>query len=81
VQSQRYVRELKGSFKVLQDPNVANYFSKYKAQGSSVDALVKNMSGQGLSFAPAAPGDEPSYTALHTDMVTYVTRLQQTSGR
>jgi hypothetical protein len=80
VQSMRYVRELKQSFKVLQDPNVADYFSKYKAQGGTVDQLVQNMSGQGLKFAPAAPGDEPSYTALHTDMVAYVTRLQQVGG-
>ncbi len=78
VQASRYARELKDSLKVLQDPNVANYFNnKWKAQGNTVGELVANMTSQGLHFAPASASDEPSYTALHRAMVTYEYRLRQ----
>lgn len=81
VQASRFVKELKGSLKVLQDPNVAMYFNgSYKARGQTVADLVANMSSQGLKFAPAAPGDEPSYTSLHQSMVTYNTRLREMSS-
>ena len=49
-------------------------------EGNTVAELVANMTGQGLRFAPAASGDEPSYTALHRAMVTYVFRLKQAAG-
>jgi hypothetical protein len=82
VQSSRYVHELKDSLKVLMDPNAANYFNdKWKAQGDTVDQLVAYMTGQGLHFAAATSGDEPSYTALHRAMVTYVSRLKSISGQ
>jgi hypothetical protein len=82
VQVTRYLRELKDSLKVLQDPNVANYFnSRYRAQGDTVLALVQNMSTRGLRFAPAASGDEPSYTALHRALVTYDYRLHMAGAR
>ncbi len=82
VQSTRYLHELKDSLKVLQDPNVANYFNnKWQARGSTVAELVANMTSQGLRFAPAAAGDEPSYTSLHRAMVTYEDRLRQGGTR
>jgi hypothetical protein len=82
VQSTRYVHELKDSLRGLQDPNVANYFNgKWKAEGNTVAELVANMTGQGLKFAPATSGDEPTYTVLHRAMVTYVYRLKQVAGQ
>ena len=33
--------------------------------------LVRNMTGKGLRFAPATPGDEPAYLALHRALVIY----------
>jgi hypothetical protein len=81
IQASRYAHELKDSMKVLQDPNVANYFNnKWKAQGNTVDELVANMTRQGLRFAPAASSDEPAYTALHRALVTYEYRLRQGGG-
>jgi hypothetical protein len=78
IQGTRYLHELKDSLKVLQDPNVGNYFNgRYRAQGATVADLVQNMSSQGLQFAAAASGDEPYYTALHQALVTYETRLRQ----
>jgi hypothetical protein len=82
IQGMRYLRELRGSLRVLQDPNASNYLSgKWRAQGATVADLVHNMSSQGLQFAPAASGDEPSYTALHRALVTYAYRLRQMGAR
>jgi hypothetical protein len=82
IQATRYLGDVKQSLKVLQDPNVANYFnSKWKAQGNTVGELVQGMTSQGLKFAPAAPGEEASYTALHSAMVTYIDRLRQYAAR
>jgi hypothetical protein len=82
IQASRYLGDVKQSLKVLQDPNVANYFNKkWTAQGNTVGDLVQNMTGQGLKFAPAAPGEEASYTALHSAMVTYIDRLRQFAAR
>ena len=79
----RYLRELNQSMKVLQDPNVSNYFTgKYQATGNTVAELVQNMVGRGLTFAPAAPGDEPYYTAaLHAMLVSYDFALRQLASR
>jgi hypothetical protein len=72
VQGMRYLRELKGSFRTLDDPNAAAYLKgKFRAQGNNVAELVAFMSANGLRFAPAVSGDEPAYTALHRAMTTY----------
>jgi hypothetical protein len=82
IQASRYLGEVKQSLKVLQDPNVGNYFNKkWTAQGTTVNELVQNMTGQGLKFAPAAPGEEAAYTSLHSSMVTYIDRLRQFATR
>jgi hypothetical protein len=78
IQGNRYLTEMRDSLKVLQDPNVANYFNKkWAAKGNTVNELAVNMTTQGLTFAPAASGDEPTYSALYNAMATYVTRLRQ----
>jgi hypothetical protein len=82
IQAMRFLGELNDSFRVFQDPNVANYFNgKFRAQGATVGELVQNMTAQGLRFAPAASGGEPSYTALHSAMITYDFGMSQTARR
>jgi hypothetical protein len=82
VQATRYLRELNNSTRVLQDPNVASYFSdKFRATGSTVAELIQGLNNRGLLFAPAAPGDEPAYTALHGALVTYDYGLHQVAAR
>ena len=71
VRAKRYVTELESATKVLQDPNVANYFGKWSAQGNDVAELVRNMTANGLRFAPAGQGDQAAYTSLHRSMATY----------
>jgi hypothetical protein len=72
VQAMRYVRELKDAYKVLQQPDVAKYFRPaWLAQGQTVAELTRQMTQQGLRFAPAVSGDETYYTSLHRSMVDY----------
>ncbi len=72
IQGMRYARELKESYKVLQQSDVAKYFRPaWTAQGSTVAQLVRQMTQQGLRFGPAVSGDEPYYTSLHQSMVDY----------
>jgi hypothetical protein len=72
IRSKRYLNELSKSVRALDDPNVANFASgKWSARGDTVAELVRNMTGQGLRFAPATQGDENAYTALHSAMVAY----------
>lgn len=72
VQSKKFLNDLAKSVKSLQDPNVSNYVNrKWAARGNTVSELVQHISGQGLRFAPATPGDEPAYASVHRAMATY----------
>jgi hypothetical protein len=72
IQAARYLRELKQSYQVLQQSDVAKYFRpNWTASGSTVAELIQQMTQQGLRFAPATQGDQPSYTSLHRSLVDY----------
>jgi hypothetical protein len=72
IAASRYLRELKASTRILQQDDVAKYFrSEWTPQGATVADLVKQMTKQGLKFAPAVSGDESYYTALHRALVDY----------
>jgi hypothetical protein len=72
IEGSRYLRELKDGMKVLQQSDVSRYFrTEWKPQGSTVGDLVKQMTQQGLRFAPAVSGDESYYTVLHRALVDY----------
>jgi hypothetical protein len=78
IQASRYLRELKQSYKVLQQNDVAKYFRPaWSAQGSTVAELVRQMTKEGLRFGPAVSGDETYYTSLHRSMVDYDAGLAQ----
>lgn len=83
IEAQRYLNHLDDAVKALQDPNVGNFFNqKWNAKGRSVAELIKSMSDQGLRFAPAAPGDEPAYRALHQALNAYDAGIAQlTAGQ
>jgi hypothetical protein len=62
---------MRPSFWALKN-STCNYFNEghslngdWKARGQDVSELVQFMAGEGLWFAPAVPGDEPAYLALH----------------
>jgi hypothetical protein len=67
-----YLRQIEGAINALQDPNVSNFVSrKWSVQAGTVGDMVVQLTQQGLKFAPATPGDEPAYMAIHSGMVEY----------
>lgn len=74
---QSYLDSLSSSLKVLQRPDAAKFFDgSYVAQGNTVPELVDNLTANGLTFAPATPGQDSSYFALHNAFVSYVRAAQ-----
>jgi hypothetical protein len=72
----RYLKQLDSSIQALQKKNVGEYFNRLEKVRNMAD-LVKAMSGH--TFAPASPGDESAYLALHQALVAYVSQLQPAS--
>ncbi len=67
-----YLHQIEGAIKGLQDPNVTNYVTrKWAVQADTIGDMVVQLSQQGLKFAPATPGDEAAYLAIHAGMVQY----------
>jgi hypothetical protein len=83
IEAKHYLNTLSESVKALSDPNVGNYFNdKWVAKGKTVAELIENLTrkeGAGLSFAPAAPGDEWAYRALHYALRDYDAGMQVSS--
>jgi hypothetical protein len=78
IRAMKYVQELTASTKLLRDPNVAKSLGgAWQAQGNTVAELVTFMTGKGLKFAAASPGEQPYYTSLQRSMATYDNSLQQ----
>jgi hypothetical protein len=73
IQARRFVRQLRETRKTLTEPGAANYLiGKWAAKADTVAELVQHMQTTGLRFAPALPGDEAAYRALHHALVCYV---------
>ena len=73
IRAKRFLNELNDTITILQDPNVAKYVNQtWAARGSTVGELTREMTRQGLRFAPATMGDQAAYVALHSGMVAYV---------
>jgi hypothetical protein len=79
--SKAYLDSLESSLKVLQQPDAARYFDgSFGVQGSNVPELVDNMMAQGLTFAPATPGNDAPYFSLHNAFVSYARAAQSGGG-
>src|SRR5262249_15522461 len=65
IAAKRYLNQLKASIDALSSPKAKNYFGNWTAKGKTVAELVANMKKEGLTFAPAAPGEEAAYNALY----------------
>jgi hypothetical protein len=51
-------------------------------KAKTVPELIKFMADRGLQFAPAVPGDENAYQALHSALAAYDRAAQtETAGR
>jgi hypothetical protein len=78
IESKRYLNLLNDAMRALGNEDAANYFNqKFAAKGKSAAELVKHMSDKGLRFAPATPGDEAAYRAVHQALAIYDVSLNQ----
>ena len=72
IEAKRFLSDLKDAARGLERTDVANFFNnKYAARGKTIADLAKNMTRDGLKFAPAMPGDEAAYVALHRLLAAY----------
>jgi hypothetical protein len=56
---------------------VGDHFTgKFALKVKTVPELVALMTQQGLQFAPAVPGDQPAYAALHQALANYSVAVQ-----
>jgi hypothetical protein len=77
VTGKRYLDDLEGSVAMLVQPGVGPLLSGSQgARGSTVQELVQNMTSQGLTFAPATPGNESAYYALQSALTSYARGAQ-----
>jgi hypothetical protein len=77
----RFLESLEGAVGQLQKPGAAKFLDgSLSARGRTVQELVQNMTKQGLTFAPASPGSEPSYFSLHSAMVAYAAGAESSPG-
>jgi hypothetical protein len=78
IEAKRYLNFLNDAMRALGNDDVANYFNqKFAAKGKTAAELVKYMGDKGLKFAPATPGDEAAYRALHQALAIYDVSLGQ----
>lgn len=75
--SKHFLRQFDAALRVLQQSeDASNYLNgKYAAKGKTAIELVRYMKGKGLKFAPATPGTETAYTAVHRILADYDTEV------
>ena len=79
-EAKTFVKNLNDAIAALRQPDVANYFNgRYTLQATTVPELVKQMTDKGLQFAPAIPGDEGAYKALHQTLAAADRALHATT--
>jgi hypothetical protein len=79
IEARNYLRLLNDAIKSLSKPDAIKYINnQYAAKGKNVGELIDSMSG--LRFAPATPGDEQAYRALHDKLVKYYIGATAGSG-
>jgi hypothetical protein len=81
MEGKKSLREQGKSYKLLQDPNVANYLGKWAPRGRTAAELVQRMSQNWLGIGPASPGDEASYQALYQNFLCYGAAIGQLEAR
>jgi hypothetical protein len=75
--AKRFLGGLSDAVTMLKSPDAGKWINGQNvARGRNVQELVRNMTGRGLRFAPANPGDEQVYTAVHSAMANLYNNLQ-----
>ncbi len=80
IDARRFMNQLSSGIRALRDPNAENIFKgSWAARGRNIAELVENMTKDGLTFAPSAPGDEPYYRAVYLALRNFEINLQNES--
>jgi hypothetical protein len=75
IQAKRLILHLEDTVKLLEDPDASRFLKSAEqvvAKSNTVASLAANMKERKLRFAPAAPGEEKAYTALHGAFAEYL---------
>jgi hypothetical protein len=76
-----FLEQLQQNVVALGQPGVNRILDgSYSARGSNVPELVAYMTGNGLTFAPCAPGNQAAYQGLHNAFVSYINAAQASTG-
>src|SRR5579885_733552 len=70
MEAKRYLNNLQAARQALSQPDVGALLNA-RPDAKTVGELVKYMAKNGLRFAPASPGNEGAYKALHTQLAAY----------
>jgi hypothetical protein len=77
IESRRFINGLAEAVKALSDKSALKHFNgTWTPRGKNIAELVNWMSKQGLVFAPAAAGDEATYTSLYNALRDYEAALR-----
>jgi hypothetical protein len=72
IEANRFLNQLDSALKALQQPDASKFLlDHFLAKGKTVPELIDYMASQGLSFAPAAAGEEAAYVALHNYLTAF----------
>jgi len=71
-EAKTFLNNLDDAIVALRQQGVGNYFTgRFAIKAKTIPELVDFMTKQGLQFAPAVPGDESAYAALHQALANY----------
>ena len=77
-EAKTFLNNMDDALNALRQRDVGSYFTgKLALKAKTVPELVEHMAKQGLQFAPAVPGDESAYVALHQALANYDVVAQQ----
>jgi hypothetical protein len=80
IEAKRYLNQLGAAVRLLSDANAIKYFDNtWVAKGKNVAELVAHMIKEGLTFAPATPGDEAAYNALFVALRSFEASMRSLS--
>jgi hypothetical protein len=73
IEARRFLNQINEALTALGRADVGKFFNgDYDAKGQTLGELVRHMTRNELLFAPALPGDEVAYLALHHAFVLYL---------
>jgi hypothetical protein len=74
-EARRFLSNFQDALALVKKPGSGEYFNAKALKGKTVGELVQYMLNRGLRFAPALPGDEPAYVAVHRGLIVFASNV------